>query len=75
MTSIQYIDGLQAILEQIKREQAGQSKEPTAVVDDALAAGGIVHHFGTAIHNLIADGSIFVAPAASPPSSCARRAF
>ena len=59
MTSIQYIDGLQAILEKIKREQAGQIKRAGRLVADSLAAGGIVHTFGTGHSHLIADEAFF----------------
>jgi uncharacterized phosphosugar-binding protein len=54
MTLERYIDGLQAVLERIKREQAGNIKQAGLVVADALAAGAVIHTFGTGHSHLIA---------------------
>ena len=47
MTFEEYIDGLQAVLERIKREQSGKIKEAGEIVAAALSAGGVIHTFGT----------------------------
>jgi uncharacterized phosphosugar-binding protein len=50
---------LQAILERIKREQASNIKQAGLLVAEALAAGGIIHTFGTGHSHLIADEAFF----------------
>ncbi|MDQ3686794.1 MAG: SIS domain-containing protein [Acidobacteriota bacterium] len=59
MAFIQYIDGLQAILERVKREQEGQIKNAGRLVADSLSAGGIVHTFGTGHSHMIAEEAFF----------------
>lgn len=59
MSLIEYIDGLQAVLERIKREQASNIRDAGGLVADALSAGGIVHAFGTGHSHLIADEAFF----------------
>jgi uncharacterized phosphosugar-binding protein len=59
VSSLKYIDGLQAILERIKREQADNLKAAGFLVADALSAGGIIHTFGTGHSHLIADEAFF----------------
>ena len=54
-----YIERLQSILEQIKREQSHTIKQAGRYVADALAAGGIIHAFGTGHSHLIADEAFF----------------
>jgi uncharacterized phosphosugar-binding protein len=56
---IEYINGLQRVLERIKREQANNVKQAGLYVADALTAGGIVHTFGTGHSHLIADEAFF----------------
>src|SRR5215207_5608567 len=59
MTFSSYIDGLQAVLERIKREQAHNIALAGGLVADALSAGGVVHAFGTGHSHLIADEAFF----------------
>jgi uncharacterized phosphosugar-binding protein len=59
MTFSSYIDGLQAVLGRIKREQSDNIAEAGGLVADALAAGGVVHTFGTGHSHLIADEAFF----------------
>jgi uncharacterized phosphosugar-binding protein len=59
MAFIQYVDGLQAILERVKREQDGQIKNAGRLVADSLSAGGIVHTFGTGHSHMIAEEAFF----------------
>jgi uncharacterized phosphosugar-binding protein len=59
VSSLTYIDGLQAVLERIKREQANQIKAAGVFVADALSADGIIHTFGTGHSHLIADEAFF----------------
>ncbi len=54
-----YIDGLQAILERIKREQSSGIVNAGRLVADALTAGGVVHTFGTGHSHLIAEEAFF----------------
>ena len=54
-----YVDGLQAVLERIKREQAGKIKQAGQLVAAALSAGGVIHTFGTGHSHLIADEAFF----------------
>ncbi len=56
---LEYIDGLQAVLERIKREQAGNVEKAGHLIADSLSAGGIVHAFGTGHSHLIADEAFF----------------
>jgi uncharacterized phosphosugar-binding protein len=59
VNSSKYIDGLLAILSRIKHEQADNIKAAGLLVADALAAGGVVHTFGTGHSHLIADEAFF----------------
>lgn len=54
-----YIDRLQAVLERIKREQAGNIKRAGQIVAAAISSGGIVHTFGTGHSHLIAHEAFF----------------
>lgn len=59
MSFIQYIDGLQSVLDRVKREQGGNIEKAGRLVADALSAGGIVHAFGTGHSHLIAAEAFF----------------
>ncbi len=59
MTLETYIDGLQAVLERIRIEQAGKIKEAGQLVGAALSAGGVIHTFGTGHAHLIADEAFY----------------
>jgi uncharacterized phosphosugar-binding protein len=54
-----YIDGLQAVLERIKREQAGKINQAGQLVATTLSAGGVIHTFGTGHAHLIADEAFY----------------
>jgi uncharacterized phosphosugar-binding protein len=54
-----YVDGLQAVLERIKREQANKIKQAGQLVAAALSAGGVIHTFGTGHSHLIAEEAFF----------------
>lgn len=54
-----YIDGLQAVLERIKREQAGKIGQAGQLVATTLSAGGVIHTFGTGHAHLIADEAFY----------------
>jgi uncharacterized phosphosugar-binding protein len=56
---LEYIGGLQAVLERIKSTQANNIKEAGLFVADSLSAGGIIHTFGTGHSHLIADEAFF----------------
>src|SRR5207244_10551744 len=55
MPFVEYISGLQEILERIKREQAHQIEQAGRLAADALAADGVIHAFGTGHSHLIAE--------------------
>jgi uncharacterized phosphosugar-binding protein len=59
MGLIDYIGGLQSILERIRCEQAQNIEAAAEIVADSLAAGGVVHTFGTGHSHLIADEAFF----------------
>lgn len=59
MSFLEYIDGLQAVLERIKQEQARNIDKAGRLVADALSAGGIVHTFWTGHSHLVADEAFF----------------
>ena len=59
MAFLQYIEGLQAVLDRIKGEQAANIERAGLLVADSLAAGGVVHAFGTGHSHLIADEAFF----------------
>lgn len=54
-----YIDGLQRVLERIKREQAEAIEKAGRLVAEAISAGGVIHAFGTGHSHLIADEAFF----------------
>ena len=54
-----YIEGLNGILERIKREQRQNIKLAGVIVADALSTDGIIHTFGTGHSHLIADEAFF----------------
>jgi uncharacterized phosphosugar-binding protein len=56
---LEYIDGLQGVLERIRSTQAANIKQAGLFVADSLAAGGIIHTFGTGHSHLIADEAFF----------------
>jgi uncharacterized phosphosugar-binding protein len=55
----QYIDRLIAILERVKKEQRENIEQAGLIIANALAAGGIIHAFGTGHSHLIADEAFF----------------
>ncbi|HAF21470.1 MAG TPA: hypothetical protein DCK93_00935 [Blastocatellia bacterium] len=59
MSFLEYIDGLQAVLERIKREQRSNIEKAGRLIADSLSAGGIVHTFGTGHSHLIAEEAFF----------------
>ena len=59
MSFKEYLAGLTAILERIQSEQADEVERAGRLVAEALAAGGIVHTFGTGHSHLIADEAFF----------------
>jgi uncharacterized phosphosugar-binding protein len=56
---LEYINGLQAVLERIKHEQARNIDKAGSLVADALSGSGIVHTFGTGHSHLVADEAFF----------------
>ena len=59
MAFLQYIKGLQAVLDRIKGEQSANIEKAGLLVADSLSAGGVVHAFGTGHSHLIADEAFF----------------
>ncbi len=59
MIFYEYINGLRAILERIKGEQADNIKQAGQIIGEALAAGGVVHTFGTGHSHIIAEEVFF----------------
>ena len=59
MAFLQYIEGLQGVLDRIKREQVANIEKAGVLVADSLSAGGVVHTFGTGHSHLIADEAFF----------------
>ena len=59
MGFIDYIAGLQLILNRIKLEQAQNIERAGDLIADTLAAGGVIHTFGTGHSHLIADEAFF----------------
>lgn len=59
MAFTEYINGLLAVLNRIKGEQAVQIKQAGQMVADSLAAGGVVQAFGTGHSHLIAEEAFF----------------
>lgn len=59
MAFTEYIDGLQAVLNRIKCEQAVHIEQAGQMVADSLAAGGVIHAFGTGHSHLIAEEAFF----------------
>ena len=54
-----YINGLQALLERIRDEQASAIESAGLLVGEALIADGLIHTFGTGHSHLIADEAFF----------------
>ena len=54
-----YIDGLQSVLERIKREQEQNIGLAGSIVAESIAQGGIVHTFGTGHSHIIAEEIFF----------------
>ena len=54
-----YVEGLQAVLERIKQEQAGKIQRAGQLVASTLSAGGVIHTFGTGHSHLIAEEAFF----------------
>ncbi|MGH9963158.1 MAG: SIS domain-containing protein, partial [Pyrinomonadaceae bacterium] len=59
MSFREYIGGIQAVLDRIKLEQAGNIEKAGRLVAEALSAGGIIHTFGTGHSHLIAYEAFF----------------
>ncbi len=59
MIFLEYIEGLQRVLERIGAEQANTIGRAGLIVADSLSAGGIIHTFGTGHSHLIADEAFF----------------
>lgn len=55
----QYIDRLTGILERIKEEQRDNIEHAGLIIAHALAAGGIIHTFGTGHSHMIAEEAFF----------------
>jgi uncharacterized phosphosugar-binding protein len=55
----QYIDGLQGVLDRIKREQSDNIQRAGQIVAATLSAGGVIHTFGTGHSHLIAHEPFF----------------
>jgi uncharacterized phosphosugar-binding protein len=56
---LEYISGLQGVLERIRDTQAINMKQAGLFAADSLSAGGIIHTFGTGHSHLIADEAFF----------------
>src|SRR5688500_6575475 len=54
-----YIDGLQSVLERIKREQEQNIGLAGAIVAESISQGGIIHTFGTGHSHMIAEEVFF----------------
>ena len=54
-----YINGLRTILERIENEQEQNIKLAGRLIADSIAAGGIVHAFGTGHSHIIAEEAFF----------------
>jgi uncharacterized phosphosugar-binding protein len=61
-----YIDGLQSVLERIKREQVQNIELAGGIVAESIALGGIVHTFGTGHSHMIAEEIFFRAGGIAP---------
>ena len=59
MVFTNYIDGLSAVLERIKAEQAGNIKLAGRIVADSISHDGVIHTFGTGHSHLIAEDAFF----------------
>jgi uncharacterized phosphosugar-binding protein len=66
MTSFDYIGRLQAILEDIRTIQMPAIREAGRLVAASLAAGGIVHAFGSGHSHMIAEEAFFRAGGLAP---------
>jgi uncharacterized phosphosugar-binding protein len=54
-----YLAGLRTILDRIEREQGEPIEQAGRLIADALAAGGVIHTFGTGHSHLIAEEAFF----------------
>ena len=61
-----YIDGLQSVLERIKREQELNIKQAGKIVAGSIFEGGIIHTFGTGHSHIIAEEIFFRAGGIAP---------
>ena len=61
-----YIDGLQSVLERIKREQEQNIGLAGKIVAESISQGGIVHTFGTGHSHMIAEEVFFRAGGIAP---------
>jgi len=61
-----YIDGLQSVLERIKREQEQNIRLAGRIVAESISQGGIIHTFGTGHSHLIAEEVFFRAGGIAP---------
>jgi uncharacterized phosphosugar-binding protein len=55
----QYFDGLRAILDTIRRDQDERIRTAGGIVAEAIAAGGIVHIFGSGHSHMIAEEAFY----------------
>jgi uncharacterized phosphosugar-binding protein len=56
---LEYVTGLQRVLERIRNTQATNIQQAGLLVADSLSAGGVIHTFGTGHSHLIADEAFF----------------
>jgi uncharacterized phosphosugar-binding protein len=61
-----YIDGLQSVLERIKREQQQNIESAGKIVAETISRGGIVHTFGTGHSHMISEEIFFRAGGIAP---------
>jgi len=61
-----YIDGLQSVLERIKREQEQNIELAGKIVAESISQGGIIHTFGTGHSHMIAEEIFFRAGGIAP---------
>lgn len=54
-----YIEGLQAVLERIKREQERNIESAGKIVAESISKGGVIHTFGTGHSHIIAEEVFF----------------
>jgi uncharacterized phosphosugar-binding protein len=54
-----YLDALRTLLDTIRRDQAGNIRAAAGIVADAIAAGGVVHMFGTGHSHMLAEEAFY----------------